>query len=121
MSTKRKSPKLNRYQRQRLNREGGAQRRAIEPETNAPAREFEEATAIPHTRQGGRASALERLGDVSAALAQLRRREDALRAERDDLVDELRKAGESWTLLALRTGLSRQALLLRQRNVAGRR
>ena len=44
----------------------------------------------------------------------LQREELKLRTQRDELIDVLRAAGASWTLLALRTGLSRQALIKRR-------
>lgn len=63
---------------------------------------------------GGRTRALNELDDLSQALMRLQREESKLRAQRDELIDALRAVGASWTLLALRTGLSRQALIKRR-------
>ena len=114
MSTKRKIKKQSRYERQRMHREAGAQQRAaeaaVEAESNAAQHRAANAATLLERRWGSRSAALDKLGEVSAALARLRREESRLRSQRDELVDALRAAGESWNLLALRTGLSRQAV-----------
>lgn len=61
-------------------------------------------------RWGTRADALERLDHLGRAIGRLQHEQDVLRAERDELVAQLRQVGESWNSLAARTGLSRQAL-----------
>jgi hypothetical protein len=124
VSTKRKIKKQSRYERQRMHREAGAQQRAAaaaqEAATEAAQNRAAETVELLERRWGSRTGALDKLGEVSAALARLRREESRLRSQRDELVDALRATGESWNLLAARTGLSRQALLLRQGNVGGR-
>jgi hypothetical protein len=59
---------------------------------------------------GGEANALVRLDALSRELLQLENAEAELRRERDRLILALRKVGHSWNGLAMRTGLSRQAL-----------
>ena len=59
------------------------------------------------------ASALDHLSAVSRALEKLHRDEARLLHERDDLVQWLRRSGQSWTMLSARTNLSRQALMKR--------
>ena len=63
---------------------------------------------------GSRTKALNELDELSQTLVRLQREELKLRAQRDELIDALRATGASWTLLALRTGLSRQALIKRR-------
>lgn len=53
---------------------------------------------------------LQRLKALSRELQKLHRQEQSLLRERDQLVAQLRREGESWASLSSRTGLSRQAL-----------
>jgi hypothetical protein len=53
---------------------------------------------------------LERLSTITAEFEATRQREIELRLERDALISALRQRGHSWNALAMRTGLSRQAL-----------
>lgn len=53
---------------------------------------------------------LQRLKALSRELEKLHRQEQSLLRERDRLVAQLRREGESWASLSSRTGLSRQAL-----------
>jgi hypothetical protein len=80
----------------------------------------QEAEAIAERRRNSRGETLDRLSKICDALARLQREEDELRAERDEVIDALRELDTSWNLLALRTGLSRQALIKRRRSVGGR-
>jgi hypothetical protein len=59
---------------------------------------------------GGERNALLRLDSLSRELHELENAEAELRRERDRLITSLRVAGHSWDSLAMRTGLSRQAL-----------
>jgi hypothetical protein len=63
---------------------------------------------------GTRVDALKRLAEVSRTIDRLRSEQDMALVERDELMVQLREAGESWNSLAARTGLSRQALSRRQ-------
>ncbi len=64
---------------------------------------------------GGPRGALNRLSAVARELEILERRTQILRDERDEIVTQLRAVDTSWNSLALRTGLSRQALSKRAR------
>ena len=64
---------------------------------------------------GGTTSGLQRLGELSARLEQLHSEEREILRERDQLIDDLRLLDTSWSLIALRSGISRQALSKRAR------
>lgn len=100
----------NSYERQRRQHEAATLRRAIEQERLAAQRHADGALSVLEDRWGTRADALERLGHLGRAIGRLQREQDVLRAERDELIGQLRQVGESWNALAARTGLSRQAL-----------
>ena len=53
---------------------------------------------------------LNRLSEIAKSLVKLHREETALLRERDELIAQLRKRDVPWSTLAMRTGLSRQAL-----------
>ncbi|GAB3611642.1 hypothetical protein GCM10027414_37680 [Humibacter ginsengiterrae] len=72
------------------------------------------------THGGTRADVLERLGYLGRSLDRLRREQDALLLDRDQLIVRLREVGESWNSLTPRTGLSRQALSKRTIGPNGR-
>ncbi|WP_155865233.1 hypothetical protein [Gryllotalpicola ginsengisoli] len=110
------------YARQRAQREAAAVRNAVREDARAAARRAADAIDALEDGWGGRARALSELDELSQALVKLQREELKLRTQRDELIDALRAAGASWTLLALRTGLSRQALIKRRgvADVAGR-
>lgn len=90
--------------------DAAAIRHAVEQERLAAQRHADGALSKLEDRWGTRADALERLGHLGRAIGRLQREQDVLRAERDELVVQLRQVGESWNSLAARTGLSRQAL-----------
>jgi hypothetical protein len=90
--------------------DAAAIRHAVEQERLAAQRHADGALSKIEDRWGTRADALERLGHLGRAIGRLQREQDVLRAERDELVVQLRQVGESWNSLAARTGLSRQAL-----------
>jgi hypothetical protein len=98
------------YARQREQYDAAAVRRAEERARDAAARRAADAQSAATKRWGTRADALERLGYLGRSLDRLRREQDALLLERDQLIIHLREVGESWNSLASRTGLSRQAL-----------
>jgi len=102
------------YGRQRAQREAAAIRNAVREDARAAARRAVEAIEALEDGWGGRTRALSALDELSQALVRLQREEVKLRAQRDELIDALRAVGASWTLLALRTGLSRQALIKRR-------
>lgn len=110
------------YARQRAQREAAAVRNAAREDARAAARRAAEAIDALEDEWGGRTRALNELDELSHALVRLQREEVRLRIQRDELVDALRAAGASWTLLALRTGLTRQALIKRRSvaDVSGR-
>jgi hypothetical protein len=64
---------------------------------------------------GGATSGLQRLGELSARLERLHSGESDILRERDQLIDDLRLLDTSWNLIALRSGISRQALSKRAR------
>jgi hypothetical protein len=64
---------------------------------------------------GGTTAGLQRLGKLSARLEQLHSEESDILRERDQLIDDLRLLDISWNLIALRSGISRQALSKRAR------
>ncbi|THG30343.1 hypothetical protein E6C70_14680 [Glaciibacter flavus] len=107
------------YERQRLQRERGAIALAVRNQARAAERRAADAVAALEKDWGSRASALKTLSEAGRSLRRLQREVDELRSQRDDLVDSLRAAGESWSSLAYLSGLSRQALLKRRRNVDG--
>ena len=100
----------NSYERQRRQHDAAAIRHAVEQERLAAQRHADGALSELEDRWGTRADALERLGHLGRAIGRLQREQNVLRAERDELVVQLRQVGESWNSLAARTGLSRQAL-----------
>lgn len=61
-------------------------------------------------RKTAQQSELRRLSEISKALVKLHHEEAKLIRERDVLIAELRTQGVGWSSLAMRTGLSRQAL-----------
>lgn len=103
------------YARQRAQRDAAAVRNAVREDAIAAARRAAEAAEAIEGGWGGRAQALNELDELSRALVKLQREELKLRTQRDQLIDALRAVGASWTLLALRTRLSRQALIKRRR------
>jgi hypothetical protein len=64
---------------------------------------------------GGTTSGLQRLGELSARLERLHSEESDILGERDQLIEDLRLLDTSWNLIALRSGISRQALSKRAR------
>jgi hypothetical protein len=98
------------YTRQREQHDAAARRRAEERARDAAARRAADVQSAVKDKWGTRADALERLGHLGRSLDRLRREQDALLLERDQLIVQLREVGESWNSLASRTGLSRQAL-----------
>jgi hypothetical protein len=88
-------------------------RHAEERVRDAASRHAADSLEELENRWGTRADALERLGDLGRSLVLLRREQDALLVERDQLIAQLREVGENWNSLASRTGLSRQALTKR--------
>jgi hypothetical protein len=110
------------YARQRAQRDAAAARNAVRENARAAARRAADALEALEDGWGGRTRALNELDELSEAMVKLRREELQLRTQRDELIDALRAAGASWTLLALRTRLSRQALIKRRRvaDVSGR-
>ena len=110
------------YARQRAQRDAAAARNAVREDARAAARRAAEAIDALEDGWGGRTRALNELDELSQALVRLQREELKVRTQRDELIDALRAAGASWTLLALRTGLSRQALIKRRgvADVSGR-
>jgi hypothetical protein len=59
---------------------------------------------------GGATSGLQRLGELSSRLERLHSEESDILRERDELIGDLRLLDTSWNLIALRSGISRQAL-----------
>lgn len=108
------------YARQRAQSEAAAARNAAREAARDAARRAADAADELEKGWGGRVDALDELGRLSEALTALQHEEQKLRDQRDDLIDALRGAGASWTSLALRTGLSRQALIKRRGKVGGR-
>lgn len=103
------------YARQRAQRDAAAVRNAVREDARAAARRAAEALEALEDGWGGRTRALNELDELSQALVKLQTEELKLRTQRDELIDALRAAGASWTLLTLRTRLSRQALIKRRR------
>lgn len=64
---------------------------------------------------GGQRGALDRLSAIARELEILQRETQILRDERDEIITQLRAVDTSWNSLAMRTGLSRQALSKRAR------
>lgn len=64
---------------------------------------------------GGPRGALDRLNAIARELEILQRKTQILRDERDEIIRQLRAVDTSWNSLAMRTGLSRQALSKRAR------
>jgi hypothetical protein len=102
------------YARQRAQREAAAVRNAVREDARAAAQRAAQAIEALEDGWGGRTRALNELDELSHALVQLQHEELKLRTQRDELIDALRAVGASWTLLALRTRLSRQALIKRR-------
>lgn len=65
---------------------------------------------MSESESGARTDALRRLRHLGQDLDRLRREEDALLIDRDELILQLRQVGTSWNSIAAVTGLSRQAL-----------
>ena len=107
------------YERQRLQRERGAAILAARNEARAAGKCAADAVVALEMRWGGRADALKMLSDIGRAIARIRREEDELPSQRDELIDALRGVGETWNSLVSRTGLSRQALIKRRGDVDG--
>lgn len=107
------------YERQRRQRERTAAVLAASNEVRAAERRAADAVAALETRWRSRADALRLLGDIGRAIAHIRREEDQLRSQRDELIEALRSTDESWNSLASRTGLSRQALMKRHGDAGG--
>lgn len=84
-------------------------------ERAAPERAAVAARHAAFQRLGGTTSGLQRLGELSARLEQLHSQEREILRERDQLIDDLRLLDISWNLIALRSGISRQALSKRAR------
>jgi hypothetical protein len=108
------------YARQREQHDAAAVRRAEERARDAAARRAADAQSAVTNTWGTRADALERLGYLGRSLDRLRREQDGLLLERDQLIVRLRDVGESWNSPASRTGLSRQALSKRTIGPNGR-
>jgi hypothetical protein len=102
------------YARQRAQRDAAAIRNVVREDARAAAQRAADAAEALEDGWGGRSRALNELDELSQALVKLQREEMKLRTQRDELIEALRAAGASWTLLALRTGLSRQALIKRR-------
>ncbi|CDJ99078.1 hypothetical protein MIC448_1140032 [Microbacterium sp. C448] len=66
--------------------------------------------AEPWAQKRTQLAELKRLSEISKSLVKLHREETALIAERDGLISRLRRQDVPWSSLAMRTGLSRQAL-----------
>lgn len=64
----------------------------------------------PWEKKTAQRSDLRRLSEVSNALFKIHRDEAKLLRQRDALINQLRSQGVAWSALAMRTGLSRQAL-----------
>jgi hypothetical protein len=59
---------------------------------------------------GSSVTGLQRLGELSTRLTELHSEESEILRERDRVIDDLRVLETSWNLIALRSGVSRQAL-----------
>lgn len=103
------------YARQRQQHDAAAVRHREDAAQEAAARRAADAESAATAKWGTRDDALERLSRLGQALGRLRLEQDALVSERDELIDHLREVGASWSQLASRTGLSRQALSKRVR------
>ena len=103
------------YARQRQAHDVAALRHAADRKREAAQRHAADAMLELEAKWGTRVDALKRLHDVSRTIDRLRSERDAALLERDELIASLREVGESWNLLAARTGLSRQALSKRSR------
>lgn len=79
-------------------------------ETVRPTPRAKRLAATPWEKKRAQQADLRRLRDLSESLAQLHREEAKLLRERDSLIADLRDQGVPWSSLAMRTGLSRQAL-----------
>lgn len=117
-SSERDSRRCAAYERQRLQHQRGTTRLTLRNEARDAARRAADAVATLEKRWGGRAGALKRLSEVAEAMTELHLQECELRAQRDELIDDLRAVGESWNSLASRARLSRRALIKRRDNVA---
>jgi hypothetical protein len=76
--------------------------------TESRARKSQSST--PLERKKEQQTELSRLSEIAKSLVKLHREETALLRERDELIAQLRKQEVPWSTLAMRTGLSRQAL-----------
>jgi len=79
-------------------------------ETVRPTPRAKGPSATPWEKKRAQQADLRRLRDLSESLVQLHREEAKLLRERDSLIADLRGQGVPWSSLAMRTGLSRQAL-----------
>jgi hypothetical protein len=79
-------------------------------ETVRPTPRAKRLSATPWEKKRAQQAHLRRLRDLSECLVQLHREEAELLRERDSLIADLRDQGVRWSSLAIRTGLSRQAL-----------
>jgi hypothetical protein len=79
-------------------------------ETVRPTPRVKRLSATPWEKKRAQQADLRRLRDLSESLVQLHREEAKLLRERDSLIADLRDQGVPWSSLAMRTGLSRQAL-----------
>jgi hypothetical protein len=79
------------------------------PANLTPARVSQPSSGLGRAREP-KLVRLQRLKALSRELEKLHRQEQSLLRERDRLVAQLRREGESWASLSSRTGLSRQAL-----------
>lgn len=82
-------------------------------------RQVTKTASTPWEKKKAQISELKRLSEISKSLSKLHRDEAALLRERDMLVAHLRKQEVSWSSLATRTGLSRQALSKRMASSTG--
>ncbi len=98
------------YARQRQAHDAATIRHAEDREREAAQRHAADAMLKLEAKWGTRVDALKRVAEVSRTLERLRREQDTAIRERDELIAQLREVGESWHILAARTGPSRQAL-----------
>ena len=98
------------YARQRRAHAAAALRHADDLEREASQRHAADAMLEVQAKLGTRVDALKRLAELSRTIDRPRSEQAAALFERDELIAQLREAGESWNSLAARTGLSRQAL-----------
>ncbi len=105
-------PAANRVYRERPLAPAAAElddRTKIQPAKPALAPVSQSSSRLGRARDS-RLLGLQRLKALSRELQKLHHEEQSLLRERDHLVAQLRREGESWASLSSRTGLSRQAL-----------